>query len=189
MEDTVTIVSGLPRSGTSLMMKMLESGGMEVLADDLREADVDNPEGYYEFERVKKLPDDTGWIEDAKGKVVKVLAELIKHLPDEHNYRIIFMMRNIEEIIRSQKKMIVRRGEDPDPIPDEEMRELLKKYLVSLKNYINSQDNMEVLYVSYNDLMEEPLDPVEEIIEFFDEDLDLENMLDCIDENLYRNRK
>ena len=78
--DMIYIVSGLPRSGTSLMMKMLEKGGIEPLTDNIRTADDDNPRGYYELERVKKLPEDSTWLPDAKGKVVKVLAELIKHL-------------------------------------------------------------------------------------------------------------
>ncbi len=138
---------------------------------------------------MKKLPDDTEWLEDARGKVVKVLAELIKHLPDEYNYRIIFMMRNIDEIIRSQKKMIIRRGEDPDVIPDDEMKGLLKKYLLTLKKYVNTKENMDVLYVSYNELMEDPEDPVEEIMEFFEGSLDEKKMLGSIDASLYRNRK
>lgn len=187
--ERVVIVSGLPRSGTSLMMKMLESGGMEVLIDEIREADIDNPKGYYEFERVKKLPEDTEWLDDAKGRVVKVLAELIKHLPDENQYMIVFMMRDLDEIIRSQKKMIVRRGEDPDKVTDSEMKALLRRYLISLKQYVNGKDNMDVLYVSYNELMDDPEDPVEEVMDFFKGELDEDAMLNCIDGTLYRNRK
>lgn len=187
--QTVYIVSGLPRSGTSLMMKMLDEGGLEPLVDNIREADIDNPKGYYEFERVKKLPEDTGWLEDAKGKVVKVLAELIKHLPDENRYRIIFMMRDIDEIIVSQRKMMIRRGEDPDSVPDDEMRELLRTYLKNLKIHVKKQSNMEVCYISYNDLMRDPDLSIEELDEFFHGELNIDKMRAAIDEKLYRNRK
>ena len=186
--EEIVIVSGLPRSGTSLMMKMLHAGGIDPMTDDIREADIDNPKGYYEFERVKKLPDDTGWMDDARGKAVKVLAELIKHLPSDRKYRIVFMMRNIEEIIASQKKMMIRRGEDPDAVSEQEMAQLLRRYLKSLKLHINSRENMEVLYISYNDIMNDPAEPVNEIMEFFGGSLDREAMMNSIDPSLYRNR-
>jgi len=187
-KETVYIVSGLPRSGTSLMMKMLEEGGILPLVDNIREADIDNPKGYYEFERVKKLPDDTAWLPDARGKVVKVLAELIKHLPDGFRYRIVFMMRDLDEIISSQKKMLIRRGEDPDAVPDEEMKDLLRTYLKNLKIFVRNHPNMDVCYISYNDLMREPDLSIEELDEFIHGGLDLERMRRAIDKDLYRNR-
>ena len=186
--DDIVIVSGLPRSGTSLMMKMLEAGGIDPLTDNLRKADPDNPKGYYEFERVKKLPLDKNWISQARGKAVKVLAELIKHLPGDEHYLIIFMMRDLDEIIESQKKMMVRRDEDPDSIGDAEMKDLLRKYLVSLKKLVNKNRNMEVLYISYNELMEDPEETAEELQEFLDLDLHREEVINCVDPALYRNR-
>src|SRR5437899_574640 len=117
--NTVTIVSGLPRSGTSMMMKMLEAGGMEPLTDHVRTADEDNPKGYYEFERVKDLEKDQTWLEDAKGRYVKVISMLLKHLPAGYTYKVIFMRRTMEEILASQRKMLVRRGESPDRVADE----------------------------------------------------------------------
>ena len=186
--DDIVIVSGLPRSGTSLMMKMLEAGGINPLTDNLRKADLDNPRGYYEFERVKKLPLDKNWISQARGKAVKVLAELIKHLPRDEHYLIIFMMRDLDEIIESQKKMMVRRDEDPDSIGDAEMKDLLRKYLVSLKKLVNKNRNMEVLYISYNELMEDPEETAEELQDFLDLDLHREDVINCVDPTLYRNR-
>ncbi|MFO8051013.1 MAG: sulfotransferase [Thermoplasmatota archaeon] len=188
-KETINIVSGLPRSGTSLMMKMLEAGGLEPLVDNVREADVDNPKGYYEFERVKKLPEDTEWLSEAKGKTVKVLAELIKYLPPDHNFRIVFMMRDMDEIIASQRKMMERRGEDPDAVPDQEMRDLLRSYLKNLKIHVREQPNMEVCYISYNDLMTDPTLSLEELEEFFDGELDPVRMKEVIDRSLYRNKK
>ena len=187
-EEIITIVSGLPRSGTSLMMRMLDKGGIEPLIDNIRTPDEDNPKGYYEFERVKGLPEDTEWLPRAKGKAVKVLAELIKHLPPGYRYRIVFMMRNIEEIVESQKKMMIRRGEDPDSVPDEEMAELLRRYLVHLKKTVNSREEMKVLYVSYNDMMINPEMEIHEINEFFEGILDTGSMMSSIDPGLYRNK-
>ncbi|MFW3146940.1 MAG: sulfotransferase [Thermoplasmatota archaeon] len=187
-DDVITVVSGLPRSGTSLMMKMLQKGGLEPLADGIRKPDPDNPEGYFELEKVKKLPEDTSWLPDARGKVVKILAELIKHLPDTDRYRIVFMMRNIEEIVASQRKMLVRRGEDPDKVPDREMVELLRTYLRNLKLFISNHPNMRICYISYNDLIRDPEFSLEELNEFFHGELDTARMKDVIDHSLYRNR-
>ena len=112
--EPIVVVSGLPRSGTSMMMKMLEAGGIPPVTDELRTADDDNPKGYYEFERVKQMDKgDTAWVADAQGKVVKVISALLKHLPSSHNYQVIFLRRHMSEILASQRKMLIRRGEDP----------------------------------------------------------------------------
>ncbi len=186
--DTITIVSGLPRSGTSLMMKMLEAGGLEPLTDDFREADEDNPKGYYEFERVKKLPGDTGWLEDARGKTVKILAELIKHLPDRYTYRIIFIQRDLDEVIESQRKMLIRRGEDPDKVSGEELKTLFTTYLRILKRWIVEQPNVSVIYVSYNEIMRNPRENIRKISAFLGGVMKEEEMVSVVDSRLYRNR-
>jgi len=188
-QETVTIVSGLPRSGTSMMMEMLDKGGLEVLTDQVRKADEDNPKGYYEYERVKQLPDSTEWLDEAKGKAVKVLGELIKHLPGDYYYKIVFMERNLDEIIESQAKMLKRKGEDPEDISKDELRETFKNYRKILKKQISSSPNMEVIYVNYNDIMSHPEPVIESISAFFDGELDTKKMLSVIDEELYRNRK
>ena len=104
----ITVVSGLPRSGTSMMMKMLEAGGVPLIIDNLRTSDEDNPAGYYEFEPVKKLgKGDSGWLADAQGKAVKVIAALLVHLPAAYTYQIIFMHREMSEILASQRKMLL----------------------------------------------------------------------------------
>ena len=131
-QSPVIIVSGLPRSGTSMMMRMLEKGGLSLLVDGIRTPNDDNPKGYYEFERVKDLPEDIEWIDDAHGKVVKVLAELIKHLPDTHKYRIIFIQRSLDEVIASQRRMLIRRGEDPDKVSGEELKMLFERHGIEI---------------------------------------------------------
>lgn len=187
-EEVVTVVSGLPRSGTSMLMKMLDAGGIPPLSDNIRTADEDNPKGYFEFERVKKLPEDTAWLKDAKGKVVKILAELVKYLPPEYNYKIIFIERNMSEIIASQKKMLVRRGEDPNKVSDDEILELFSKYKKILKSWLKNQPNVEVLYVDYNEILKDPTNAIEDINELFNGELDENKMKAAIDEKLYRNR-
>ena len=112
----ITVVSGLPRSGTSMMMKMLDAGGMEILSDEVRKADEDNPKGYYEFEKVKELEKDASWMGQAAGKAVKIISALLMHLPEEYSYRIIFMRRKMEEILKSQEQMLIRRDEPTDDV-------------------------------------------------------------------------
>ena len=115
----IIVVSGLPRSGTSMMMRMLDMGGVPVLTDEIRAPDLDNPKGYYEFERVKKLPQgDIAWLADAQGKAVKIIGALLRHLPAAYTYKILFMRRAMVEVLASQRQMLIRRGEDPDGIDD-----------------------------------------------------------------------
>jgi len=187
-DKTITIVSGLPRSGTSMMMEMLDKGGLEVLTDKMREPDEDNPKGYYEYERVKKLPEDIGWLDDAKGKAVKVLGELIKHVPKGYEYKIIFMEREIDEVVESQEKMLERKGRDTSDYSKEEMKQTLIEYSRILKNQMKNRPDMDVLYVSYNDIMSFPEPVVESVSVFLDGNLDTNEMLKVIDGDLYRNR-
>jgi hypothetical protein len=186
--EVVTVVSGLPRSGTSLMMMMLEAGGMQVLTDKKRTADEDNPEGYYEFERVKQIEQDQSWLEDAKGKVVKMIAELLKHLAPDYTYKVIFMRRKMEEILASQKQMLVRRGEPTDRVSDERMAKLFREYLERVEAWIAEQPNMEVIYVSYNEVLENPVEEAKRINQFLGNTLNMENMVGVVDPTLYRQR-
>ncbi len=163
----ITIVSGLPRSGTSMMMKMLAAGGLPPLTDARRAADEDNPEGYYEFERVKKLKEgDTGWLIDARGKAVKIIAALLPRLPGSHTYRVLFMRRAMPEILASQRRMLVRRGEDPEAIGDAELGELFQKHLAQVEAWLETQPNIQVLDVDYNRIISEPGPEIHKINEF-----------------------
>src|SRR5438105_1498707 len=108
MSTEIIIVSGLPRSGTSLMMQMLASGGVEVVTDNLRSADTDNPRGYYEFEQVKKVKQDQSWLPSCRGKAFKMVALLLLELPPTEKYRVVFMDRDLEEVLTSQEKMLER---------------------------------------------------------------------------------
>ncbi|HEM60736.1 MAG TPA: sulfotransferase family protein [Chloroflexi bacterium] len=187
--DTVTIVSGLPRSGTSLMMSMLRSGGMELLVDGIRTADEDNPKGYFEFERVKQIEDDQAWLEDARGRAVKMIAELLKYLPPTYRYKVIFMRRAMEEVLASQREMLARRGEPTDRISDEDMARMFAAHLKKVQEWISQQPNMDILYVSYNDLVADPLPQAREINRFLGDFLDVDAMVDAVDPSLYRQRE
>ena len=187
--EVITIVSGLPRSGTSLMMSMLEAGGMMILTDNKRTADIDNPEGYHEYEQVKDLAKGNySWLSKARGKGVKVISTLLPYLPMQHRYRIILMRRNMAEILASQKKMIINRGEDPDKIPDTQMTQIFEKNLRQVDEWINSHPNITKLEISYNQLLDDPEPLVHQVNQFVGGNLDMNKMLDVINPNLYRQR-
>lgn len=189
-DEFITIVSGLPRSGTSMMMKMLEAGGIPPITDELREADEDNPKGYYEFERVKAMDKgDTAWIAEGRGKVVKVISALLKYLPPGEQYRVVFVRRNMSEILASQRKMLIRRGENPDKMDDEQMAMLFEKHLKQVDEWLKSQPNFRVLYVHYSDILAEPQPHINELNRFLGGNLDTVAMAAAVDPGLYRNRK
>lgn len=188
--QSVIVVSGLPRSGTSMMMQMLEAGGLEVLTDHLRQPNEDNPKGYYEFERVKKLPEgDTHWLKDAEGKVVKIISALLMHLPSDHTYKILFMRRSMGEILASQKQMLVRRGEPTDKVDDAEMARLFEKHLREVQTWLDQQPNIACLDVDYNAILRDPRPQLAHVLPFLDRALDLEKMAEVVDLALYRQRK
>lgn len=185
----IVVVSGLPRSGTSMMMTILEQGGLAVLTDQIRAADEDNPKGYFEFERVKELDKgDQDWLADAQGKVVKVISALLEHLPPGHNYRVIFMERQMDEVLASQRKMLARRGEPTDRVDDQEMAKLFAKHLEKVRAWLASQPNFEVLYVDYNQMLANPLPYVRQVNQFLGNALDETAMRRAVDPALYRNR-
>jgi hypothetical protein len=188
MKDTITVVSGLPRSGTSMMMRVLEAGGLPVLADGQREADEDNPHGYFELEQVKRTLKDPSWIAEARGKVVKVIAALLLDLPAGERYKVVFMRRDLDEVLRSQRKMLQRRGEPEGP-PDEEMRRLLLVHVLETEDWLRNRADIETLFVSYNRMVSDPRPEAERVNRFFGQGLQLERMVAAVDASLYRQRK
>lgn len=171
-------------------MKMLEAGGISPLTDAQREADSDNPKGYYEFERVKQLDKgDTAWLSEAQGKAVKVITALLKHLPADRQYRVLMMRRNMAEILASQRKMLENRGEDAGTMDDDKMAELFGKHLQSVEQWLHAQANMAVLDVDYGDVLSDPIPQIDRINSFLDGRLDEVKMAAVIDPELYRNRE
>lgn len=185
----VTVVSGLPRSGTSMMMQILQAGGLQLLTDQLRTADNDNPKGYYEYERVKQLKQgDTAWVAEARGKVVKVISALLEFLPANYNYKVLFMQREMGEILASQKQMMIRRGEPPSPVDDETMGRYFQDHLMKVQNWLAAQPNIHTLYLPYRKLLEQPADQIAAVVDFVGLPLDVDAMQAIPDRALYRQR-
>ena len=187
-QPSVIVVSGLPRSGTSMMMRMLAEGGLPLLTDEQRRADDDNPNGYFELEMVKQLREhDSAWLKEADGKVVKVISSLLEYLPAQYHYKIIFMERDFQETLASQKKMLSHRGQEAR-LTDDQMKEQFQEHLSVMKPWLVRQPNMEVLYVNYNALMTAPQPFCEKIAQFLGLPLNRVQMLTVPDGQLYRNR-
>ena len=184
----IIVVSGLPRSGTSMMMKMLEATGIDVLSDDVREADEDNLKGYYEDERVKQLHEDNSWIREAENKAIKVISYQLQHLPSEYIYKVIFMQRSIREVLASQRKMMQRRGELQDDVSDNLMSKIFQKHLEETEHWIKVQPNMKTIYISYNETLDDPKKTSEKISDFLGAELDVEKMVQIVDPRLYRQK-
>lgn len=184
----VVVVSGLPRSGTSMAMKMLDAAGVPLMVDGIRTADEDNPKGYYELEQVKTLDKggDKGWVKDARGKAVKIISFLLKDLPPDHNYKIIFMNRDLPEVLASQSKMLARRGE-ASATEDERMKEIYEKHLRKTRELFSSP-HFEVLDLQYKQVIENPSGAAQRIRDFLEMPLDVSKMSQVADKELYRNR-
>ena len=184
----ITIVSGLPRSGTSLMMQMLVAGGMTPLSDGERVADADNPRGYLEWERIKTLPKDPGCIAEGEGKVVKVISRLLLALPAGHEYRIIFMQRPLPEVLASQDQMMRRRGTYKEGANPALMAAAFEKHLREVYAWMEGKAYVKSLRVSYHEALKEPEEISRKIAEFLGVPLNFESMTQQVDGSLYRNR-
>ena len=188
IKQPIIVVSGLPRSGTSMMMKMLAESGLSILTDELRRADSDNPNGYFEFETVKEMSaGNIAWLAHAGGKVIKVISALLEYLPSHYSYKIIFLERDLQEVLASQRKMLANRNEE-STVEDAEIATQLQKHLSVVKPWLVRQPNMEVLYVNYNALLANPAPFCEKIIDFLGLPLDEARMLAVPNKLLYRNR-
>jgi hypothetical protein len=187
--EPIVIVSGLPRSGTSMTMKMLAAGGLVVVTDAERTADEDNPKGYFEDERIKELAEmpDKSWLREARGKVIKVVAPLLHHLPADNFYRVVFMRRHLHEVLASQAKMLERRGENSDTT-DEALREMYSNHLEKVEFQLRFRSNFEVIYINYRDVLDDPSREARRIRDFLGGNLDEGRMVEVVDPELYRNR-
>jgi hypothetical protein len=171
-----------------MMMSALKMGGMDLVTDNKRTADPNNPKGYYEFERVKKLPkDDIAWLELAKGKAVKIISALLRYLPQEFEYRVIFMERDMEEILASQDRMLERSGKKREqPFENDAIKVSFKEHLHDLKNWLAEQSWIDTLYVSYNNILQDPEVEFTKISKFLDDRVDPNAMVSVVDPTLYR---
>ncbi len=186
----VVIVSGLPRSGTSMAMKMLEAGGLKIVVDNVRAADEDNPKGYFEDERVMDLAEkpDKGWLKDARGKVIKVVSSLLNYLPDDNAYKVVFMRRNLHEVLASQTKMLDRRNEE-SRTEDESLLSMYESHLEKVEFQLRFRPYFEALYLNYSDVVKDPAGEARRMADFLGGSLDAKKMAGAVDGSLYRNRR
>ena len=187
-QTPIIVVSGLPRSGTSLAMQMIHAGGVSAVTDGQRVNDDDNPRGYFEFERVKQLKTDKGWIDEAAGKVVKVIHMLLAELPDDRPYRVIFMERDVREVVKSQSTMLARSGRTGAQLPPERLMAIYEQQLKVLEQWLASHPNFQVLRIPYAALVANPAAFVPQINAFLGGMLNEELMCAAVDPSLHRNK-
>ena len=184
----ITIVSGLPRSGTSMMMQALKNGGMEILSDNIRRADENNPKGYLEYEKVKTLPKENRWLLQADGKAVKIIAQLLRYIPLDARYKIIFMERDLDEILASQEKMLRRMGKSADG-NGALLKAAFTRQLGDIKAWLQKTPNIETLYLNYGETVKNPQPYMESLCAFLGVDLDVSAMTAGVDAALYREKR
>ena len=184
----IVIVSGLPRSGTSLMMQMLQAGGMPLLIDDHRPADADNPNGYWEYKPVKRLQQDNSWVHQAEGKAVKVVSALLQYLPPPYTYKIIFMQRPMQEVLASQAVMLERRGAQGGKADDQTLGTVFAQHLDRTERWLAMQKHMTVLPVHYHETITDPAATATRVAQFLDLPLAVKAMARAVDPRLHRQR-
>lgn len=172
-----------------MMMQLLEAGGLPALTDNIRQADEDNPRGYYEFEAVKQVQQDASWLDDARGKVVKMVYRLLYDLPGDYSYRVVFMKRRLEEVIASQEEMLRRLGKEDDGVEKGQLVGIYRRQLQDVERWLQARPNFRVLYVDYQEALEHPERVVEQLNTFLGNSLDTEAMLRVPDRSLYRQRR
>ncbi len=183
----ITIVSGLPRSGTSMMMKMLDNGGIPPMIDNIRKADEDNPRGYYEFEPVKQIKEDSSWLPEVEGKAVKMVSRLLLDLPPGYQYKIVFMRRKLSEILASQAVMLERSGKSFQA-DVEQMSSLFEKHLDQVQTWLSQQPHIDTLYQDFNQIIADPEPAITSLNDFLGGCLDIDAMRQVVEPKLYRQR-
>lgn len=186
----IIVVSGLPRSGTSMMMRMIAAAGVEPLTDGVREADPDNPHGYFEFEPVKRTREDPSWVDAAPGRVVKMVHLLLKDLPPGRGYRVVFMQRDLDEVLASQERMLERRGRPGAKLAREALRRTFESQVVGVLGWLSAHPEFSTLEVQYRDVVERPRECADRVAAFLGLPAGAaERMAAAVDPSLYRNRR
>jgi len=187
----IVIVSGLPRSGTSMMMQMLQAGGIAVVTDSVRTPDDSNPKGYFELEAVKDLDKGipAGWLGGARGKAVKIVSSLVRWLPETNNYQVIFMQRNLDEVIASQNKMLIDRGAPADTSQDERVKRQYQAHVEQTLRLLRGRRSVSLLVVDYGETVARPEETAHRIDRFLGGGLDVDRMVASADPTLHRNRR
>jgi hypothetical protein len=192
-QPPILIVSGLPRSGTSLVMQMLQAGGAPLLADDRRPADAENPRGYFEYEPVKRLQTNHDWLPQAAGKAIKIVSPLLEYLPSGFDYRIAIVQRELSEVIASQRAMLVRNGKPGSALSEAELAAAYERQLAGIDRVLAARRDFTVLRVEHHNLLENPAAEVRRLARFTSPiwpniQLDEAAMAAIVEPSLYRQR-
>jgi hypothetical protein len=171
-----------------MMMKMLQAGGFDLLIDGIRTADEDNPKGYFEYEKVKNLHKDSSWLHMAQGKVLKVISMQLFHLPPMYQYKVVFMERKLEEVIKSQNAMLERRNQKA-AADDQTIHTLFSQHLAKITTWLDQQENISTCKISFNKMLSAPNEELQRLIDFFGGQLDHDHMVQVIDQSLYRKKQ
>jgi hypothetical protein len=171
-----------------MMMQMLEAGGIPIVSDLIRKPDEDNPRGYYEFEKVKEIKENSSWLDDCFGKAFKMVSVLLYDLPKDRKYKVIFMKRNLEEMIASQNVMLERQGIKDDRISDEDMVKKSEKHLRKIANWVTNQRNIDIIYINYNETIQNPHENAKCVNRFLGNRLNVDNMANVVERSLYRQK-
>jgi hypothetical protein len=185
--DLVYIVSGLPRAGTSMAMALLQAGGIDLVVDGMRAADEDNLGGYFEYEAVKGIRDDVSWIYAARGKGVKVVSPSLRYLPRDLRYRVVFMRRDLKEVAASQEQMLRRLGKDVGA-SRAQMIDLMQRHLQEVESWLARSEHVEVLFLPYRDVVEDPLSACRRLIDFLSLSANPLEMAQVVEKKYYRQR-
>jgi hypothetical protein len=183
----ITIVSGLPRSGTSLMMQMLTAGGLPILTDQERKPDIDNPRGYCEWEGAKLLPKQPKRIDEAEGRAVKVISELLFSVPRGRDYKLIFMERPLSEVLTSQDKMLKRTG-STELVDHALLTQAFREHMEQVVSWLELRKEIPLCRVGFRKLFADPSGCAQTICDFLELNLNVEAMARAVDISLYRNR-
>ena len=186
---SIFVVSGLPRSGTSLMMQMLQAGGLEILVDDDRPPDANNPRGYFEYEPVKALKWENHWVCQAEGKAVKVIPVLLPYLPQHLKYKIILMKRDLEEVLASQEAMLQTLGRRGSSAGNGTLKSIFARQLSETERWLAEQPHLEVIKVDFRDAVCNPEVTARMVADFLGLSLELGKMTQAVDPSLYRQRR
>lgn len=185
--EAIYIVSGLPRSGTSMAMALLQAGGVELIADGVRKADEDNLGGYFEYEAVKGIRNDVSWVYAARGKAVKVVSPSLRYLPQDLLYRVVFMRRDLNEMCASQEQMLRRLGRESQ-IERNEMAQLMQRHFQEVETWLAESTHMDVLYMDYRRVVEDSIEACRALVDFLALSADPEQMAGAVRASYYRQR-
>ena len=186
--EPIVVVSGIPRSGTSLMMNILGRAGLPLLVDEERAPDDSNPQGYFEWAAVRQTQQDTTWVEQAQGKAVKVIHRLLPFLPDDFSYHVILMHRPVEEVVRSQDRMLARLGADPSELPPARIQDIFKEQHAQTRSLLESEARFDWIEIDYPALIDDPLPLTQKVIRFLALEASPTQLAAAIDPQLYRER-